>query len=52
MLLLLSKIIGIIIITIAIVKLLTKILIPWSVKTFFPEKYESFKKKYLDTKNN
>lgn len=39
---------AIIILTVVIVKLLTYKIIPWFVKKFSPEKYEDFKKKYLD----
>ena len=39
---------AVIIFTVIIVKVLTYKIIPWFIKKYYPEKFEDFKKKYLD----
>ncbi|HON52707.1 MAG TPA: hypothetical protein P5243_08810 [Bacteroidales bacterium] len=45
---LLLKAFGIVVITMVLVRLISRYILPWFVKTFFPNKYESFKKEYLE----
>lgn len=45
---LLLKAFSIIVATMILVRLISRYLIPWFVKTFFPEKFESFRKEYLE----
>ncbi|OQA94540.1 MAG: hypothetical protein BWY22_02456 [Bacteroidetes bacterium ADurb.Bin217] len=45
---LLIKAFAILIATMILVRVISRYLLPWFVKRFFPDKYESFRKEYLE----
>lgn len=45
---LLLKAFFILIATMVLVRVITRYVLPWFIKTYFPHKYESFRKEYLE----